>query len=70
MTPEEFTVKLEELRSVIADKATELEEDPKWGSSDERAEIIHALEELVLQIEGLVETLEEEHEDGEGHDEE
>jgi hypothetical protein len=36
MTPEEFTTKLEELRAVISDKVTDLEENPKWGSQDER----------------------------------
>ena len=52
MTPEEFTTKLEELRAVISDKVTDLEENPKWGSQDERLEIVHALEELVVQVEG------------------
>jgi hypothetical protein len=70
MTPEEFTTKLEELRAVISDKVTDLEENPKWGSQDERLEIVHALEELVVQVEGLIEALEEEAEDGEDADEE
>jgi hypothetical protein len=70
MTPEEFTAKLEELRAVISDKVTDLEENPKWGSQDERLEIVHALEELVVQVEGLIEALEEEAEDGEDADEE
>jgi ADP-glucose pyrophosphorylase len=70
MTPEEFTAKLEELRAVISDKVTDLEENPKWGSQDERLEIVHALEELVVQVEALIEALEEEAEDGEDADEE
>ncbi|HEY5827984.1 MAG: hypothetical protein ACAH24_11040 [Hyphomicrobiaceae bacterium] len=70
MTPEEFTTKLEELRAVISDKVTDLEENPKWGSQDERLEIVHALEELVVQVEGLIEALEEEAEDGEDADDE
>lgn len=70
MTPEEFTAKLEELRTVISDKVTDLEENPKWGSQDERLEIVHALEELVVQVEGLIEALEEEAEDGEDADDE
>ena len=70
MTPEEFTTKLEELRAIISDKVTDLEENPKWGSLDERAEIVHALEELVVQVEALIESLEEEAEDGEDADEE
>jgi ADP-glucose pyrophosphorylase len=65
MTPEEFTTKLEELRAVISDKVTDLEENPKWGSQDERLEVVHALEELVVQVEALIEALEEEAEDGE-----
>jgi hypothetical protein len=70
MTPEEFTAKLEELRAVISDKVTDLEENPKWGSQDERLEIVHALEELVVQVEALIEALEEEAEDGEDADDE
>jgi hypothetical protein len=70
MTPEEFTTKLEELRAVISDKVTDLEENPKWGSQDERLEIVHALEELVVQVEGLIEALEEEADDGEDADDE
>jgi len=49
---------------------TDLEENPKWGSQDERLEIVHALEELVVQVEGLIEALEEEAEDGEDADDE
>jgi hypothetical protein len=70
MTPEEFTAKLEELRAAISDKVTDLEENPKWGSQDERLEIVHALEELVVQVEALIEALEEEAEDGEDADDE
>jgi hypothetical protein len=70
MTPEEFTAKLHEFRAAITDKATELEEDPKWASADERIEIIHELEELVVQVESLIETLEEEPEEAEDDGEE
>jgi hypothetical protein len=38
-------------------------EDPKWGSSDQRVELFHEMEELVVQVESLIETLEEEPED-------
>jgi hypothetical protein len=69
MTPEEFTAKLEELRTIVADKVTELEENPRWGSADQRQEIVHALEELTVQVEALMEALEEEADDGEGADE-
>ena len=70
MTPEEFTAKMQEFRTTLTDKATELEEDPKWASADERVEIIHELEELVVQIELLIETLEEEAEDGDDAEDE
>jgi hypothetical protein len=71
MTLEEFTAKLQEFRTTLTDKATELEEDPKWVGGDERVEIVHELEELVVQVEALIEALEEAPEDGEeGADEE
>jgi hypothetical protein len=70
MTLEEFAAKLQEFRAAITDKATELEEDPKWGTADERIELIHELEELVVQVESLIETLEEEPGDGEEAEEE
>ena len=50
MTPEEFTAKLEELRTIFADKLVELEENPKWASEDEREEMVKALDELSDQI--------------------
>jgi hypothetical protein len=70
MTPEEFAAKLEELRAAIADKITELEENPKWGGEDERQEIINALDELVVQAEALSEALQQAGEDGEAAGEE
>ena len=60
MTPEEFTVKLEEMRALLADKVAELEEDPKWGTSDQREEILTALHEVSVQAEALEEVLQEE----------
>jgi hypothetical protein len=60
MTPEEFTAKLEELRAVFADKLVELEENPKWGSEDEREEMVKSLDELSDQIEDLMEALQTE----------
>jgi hypothetical protein len=65
MTPEEFAAKVEELRAAIAEKIAELEENPKWGSEDEREEIINALDELVVQAEALSEALQQASEDGE-----
>ena len=72
MTPDEFAAKLEELRSVLADKLVELEENPKWGSEDEREEVINAIDDLDGQLDLLREALEQpdddEHENG-GEDE-
>jgi len=59
MTPEEVAVKVEELRTLLADKITELEEDPKWGGEDERDELVQALDELVVQAQGLSELMQE-----------
>ncbi|HEU4378064.1 MAG TPA: hypothetical protein VFR73_05780 [Hyphomicrobiaceae bacterium] len=63
MTPEEFTAKLEELRAVLADKLVELEENPKWGTEDEREEMVKSLDELSDQIEDLMEALQTESDD-------
>jgi ribosome recycling factor len=46
MTPEELKVKIDEVRTLIVEKLAELEEDPKWGSEEEREELSDALEEL------------------------
>jgi hypothetical protein len=59
MTPEEFKAKVEELRTLIADKLAELEEDPNWGTEDEREELVQALDDLVMQGEALSELLQE-----------
>ena len=70
MTPEEFTAKLEEFRTIVSDKLAELEEEPKWGSADEREQIVNALDELALQVDALSEALQEETAEGEEGDEE
>ena len=59
MTPEELKTKVEELRTLIADKLAELEEEPNWGSEDEREELVQALDDLVVQGEALSELLQE-----------
>ena len=59
MTPEEVAAKVEELRTLLADKITELEEYPKWGGEDERDELVQALDELVVQAQGLSELMQE-----------
>ena len=69
MTPEEFTAKLEELRTIFADKLVELEENPKWASEDERVEMVKALDELSDQIDDLVDALQTEAAEDEGGNE-
>jgi CHASE3 domain sensor protein len=49
MTPEEFKAKVDELRALIVEKLTELDDDPQWGTEEEREEIADALEELIDQ---------------------
>jgi SMC interacting uncharacterized protein involved in chromosome segregation len=68
MTPDEFAAKLEELRSVLADKLVELEENPKWGSEDEREELLKTLDELSDQIDDLVEAVQAQADDEESSD--
>jgi hypothetical protein len=46
MTPDELKAKVGELKATITDKLAELEDDPKWGSEEEREELADALEEL------------------------
>ena len=52
-TVEEFKMKVEELRLLIVEKLAELEEDAKWATSDERAEVAEALDELAVQADAL-----------------
>ena len=70
MTPKEFTAKLQECRTALTEQVTEIEENPKWATGDERVELLHELEELVVQVEALIETLEQEPNDAEGGDDE
>ena len=60
MTLEECKAKVEELRLLIAEKLAELEEDPKWGNEEERAELADALDELCVQAETLRDLLQDE----------
>ena len=59
MTPDEMKTKVDELRTSITEKLAELEEDPKWGSEDEREELVDALYELAVQIDSLRDALEQ-----------
>jgi hypothetical protein len=60
VTPEEFKVKVDELRTFIIEKLVELEDEPKWGSEEEREELADALEELSDQATVMRDTLREE----------
>ena len=51
VTVEEFKVKVE--RPLIVEKLAELEEDPKWGTPNEREEVADALDELAVQADAL-----------------
>jgi hypothetical protein len=59
MTPEEFKVKVEELRALVVEKMTELEEDPNWGTAEEREEVALAIDELIVQAQTMSDTLQE-----------
>lgn len=59
MTPTELIDKLEELRAMVADKLADLEEHPKWGTSDEREAVINAIDDADVQLEALREALEQ-----------
>ena len=60
MTPEEFKIKVDELRTLIVEKLVELEDDPKWGNEEEREELADALEELSDQAAVMRDVLREE----------
>ena len=59
MTPDELKIRLEELRTMITDELVELEEDTKWGTEEERAEVVVALDELIVQAQALSELLQD-----------
>ena len=66
MTPEDFAAKVEELRAAIADKISELEETPAWGTADGRQEVVQALDELIVQAQALSELLQQDVDEDEG----
>jgi len=59
MTPDEFKTKVEELNTLITEKTVELEEEPSWGTEDERGELVQALDELVVQAKAMSELLQD-----------
>jgi len=60
MTPEEFKLKVDELRTLIMETLVQLEDDPKWGGEEERSELADALEELSDQATVMCDVLREE----------
>ena len=59
MTPEEFKAKVEELRALIVEKMIELEEDPNWGTGEEREELALAIDELIVQAQTMSDVLQD-----------
>jgi ribosome recycling factor len=57
---EELKTKVDELRTLIVEKLAELEDEPKWGSEEEREELADALEELSDQAVVMRDMLREE----------
>ena len=41
------------------EKVTELEEEPNWGTSEEREELLVAVDELIVQAQALSDLLQE-----------
>jgi len=60
MTPEQLKTKVDELRTLVAEKLEELEDDPKWGNEEEREELADTLEELIDQATVMRDMLREE----------
>ena len=60
MTPVEFKVKVDEVRTQILEKLAELEDDAQWGNEEEREELADALEELSDQAAVMRDMLREE----------
>jgi len=58
--PEELKAKVDELRTMIAEKLEELEDNLTWGREEERDELADALEELGDQAAVLRDILREE----------
>jgi hypothetical protein len=55
----ELKEKVDELRLLIVERISALEEDPEWGTPDEREELVQALDELVVQGEALSDVLQD-----------
>ena len=53
MTPEDFKTRLEELHTMLAGQLADLKKNTKWGTEEEREELVEMLDELGDQIEDL-----------------
>jgi hypothetical protein len=58
LSPADFKTKVEELQTLITEKLSELEDNPRWGNAEEREELGQALDELAVQIEAMRDLLE------------
>ena len=57
LSPAELKARIEELQTLLTQKLSELEENPEWGTPDEREELAQALDDLGVQIEALSDAL-------------
>jgi hypothetical protein len=57
LSPPELKEKVDELRLLMIERISALEEDPSWGAAQEREELAQALDELVVQAEALSDVL-------------
>ena len=57
LSPVELKEKVDELRALIVERIAALEEEPSWGTAEEREELAQALDELVVQGEALSDVL-------------
>jgi hypothetical protein len=57
LSPVDLKEKVEELRLLMVERIAALEEEPSWGTVEEREELAQSLDELVVQGEALSEVL-------------
>jgi hypothetical protein len=57
LSPVELKEKVDELRLLVVERMAALEDEPSWGTPEEREELGQALDELVVQGEALSEVL-------------
>jgi len=59
LSPPDFKARVEELQTLVTQKLSELEENPQWGTPDDREELAQALDDLTVQVEALRDALQE-----------